>query len=89
MYKDDFSKKLFEKYAHALALTIPSTLLSKSLFQRKRKNILLILLTIAAYNTPVHGAVWVGAVLHAVIMVYGWFYMLLYVCFMGVIGVEW
>ena len=28
---------------------------------------------VAAYNTPVHGAVWVGAVLHAVVMVYGWF----------------
>jgi hypothetical protein len=44
---------------------------------------------LAAYNTPVHGAVWVGAVLHAVVMVYGWFYMLLHVCCMGVIGVEW
>jgi len=37
LYRDNFSKKLFEKYTHALALTTPSTLLSKSLFQRKRK----------------------------------------------------
>ena len=44
---------------------------------------------LAAYNTPVHGAVWVGAVLHAVIMVYGWFYMLLHVYCMGMVGVEW
>jgi hypothetical protein len=51
LYRDNFSKKLFEKYTHALALTIPSTLLSKSMFQRKRKKILLILLTMFSLAT--------------------------------------
>ena len=36
-----------------------------------------------------HGAVWVGAVMHAVVMVYGWIYMLLHVYCMGMVGVEW